>query len=393
MGLPHAGIQLDSLIRNLFDTLHIRNIVYSKYLNAKNSMRKSFMRLRRFILSLTIAGLCSNLSAYCPTDYLNESNEDFKERMQWFVDAKFGMFVHFGLYSSLGGVYNGKTVDGYAEWIQSTADIPSAEYATLINSWNPKDFNADQIVSLAKKAGMKYLVITTKHHEGFCLWDSQYTDFDIASSPVRGRDFIKELSDACKKYGIKFGTYYSIIDWHHASQERNSNGKDSWGWWAQIAMKPDKKNEYVTYMKNQIKELIEKYDTDILWFDADWVDWWTLNDGKELYNYIRSLKPSIIINNRVAKRSEFKKDFGTPEQEHPGKKQDHVWEACYTLNESWGYKSNDHQWKSPEDIVLKLKEINSNGGNLLLNIGPDGKGMIPQESVEILQKVGTILKK
>lgn len=356
-------------------------------------MRKSFMRLRRFILSLTIAGLCSNLSAYCPTDYLNESNEDFKERMQWFVDAKFGMFVHFGLYSSLGGVYNGKTVDGYAEWIQSTADIPSAEYATLINSWNPKDFNADQIVSLAKKAGMKYLVITTKHHEGFCLWDSQYTDFDIASSPVRGRDFIKELSDACKKYSIKFGTYYSIIDWHHASQERNSNGKDSWGWWAQIAMKPDKKNEYVTYMKNQIKELIEKYDTDILWFDADWVDWWTLNDGKELYNYIRSLKPSIIINNRVAKRSEFKKDFGTPEQEHPGKKQDHVWEACYTLNESWGYKSNDHQWKSPEDIVLKLKEINSNGGNLLLNIGPDGKGMIPQESVEILQKVGTILKK
>lgn len=356
-------------------------------------MKTIGMKFKKLLFLLALTGFNLPLSAHCPADYLNESQEDFKERMQWFVDAKFGMFVHFGLYSSLGGVYNGKAVDGYAEWIQSTADIPSAEYAKLIDTWNPKNFNADEIVKLAKEAGMKYLVITTKHHEGFCLWDSQYTDFDIASSPVRGRDFIKELSAACKKYGIKFGTYYSIIDWHHPSQERNSNGKDSWGWWAQIVMKPGKKAEYVTYMKNQIKELIENYDTDILWFDADWVDWWTLEDGKDLYNYIRSLKPSIIINNRVAKRALFTKDFGTPEQEHPDKEQDHVWEACYTLNESWGYKMNDHKWKSAEDVFSKLNEINANGGNLLLNIGPDGTGTVPQESVRILERVGSMINK
>lgn len=354
-------------------------------------MKTIGMKFKKLLFLLALTGFNLPLSAHCPADYLNESQEDFKERIQWFVDAKFGMFVHFGLYSSLGGVYNGKAVDGYAEWIQSTADIPSTEYAKLIDTWNPKNFNADEIVKLAKEAGMKYLVITTKHHEGFCLWDSQYTDFDIASSPVRGRDFIKELSAACKKYGIKFGTYYSIIDWHHPSQERNSNGKDSWGWWAQIAMRPGKKAEYVTYMKNQIKELIENYDTDILWFDADWVDWWTLEDGKDLYNYIRSLKPSIIINNRVAKRALFTKDFGTPEQEHPDKEQDHVWEACYTLNESWGYKMNDHKWKSAEDVLSKLNEINANGGNLLLNIGPDGSGVVPQESVEILERVGNMI--
>ena len=353
-------------------------------------MKTIGMRLKKIFFLLALTGFNLNLPAHNPTDYLNESKEEFKERIQWFVDAKFGMFVHFGLYSSLGGVYNGKTIAGYAEWIQSSADIPSAKYAQLIDTWNPKHFNADKIVKLAQEAGMQYLVITTKHHEGFCLWDSRYTDFDIAASPVRGRDFIREIAAACKKYGIKFGTYYSIIDWHHPSQERNNNGKDSRGWWAQIAMKPGKKAEYVTYMKNQIKELIENYDTDILWFDADWVDWWTLEDGKKLYNYIRSLKPSIIINNRVAKRSLFKKDFGTPEQEHPDKTQDHVWEACYTLNESWGYKIDDHKWKSAEDVLSKLNEINANGGNLLLNIGPDGTGRIPQESVEILEKVGNM---
>lgn len=341
-------------------------------------------------LATLLFGMSLSSCSVASTDYLNESQKDFRERMQWFTDAKFGMFIHFGLYSSLGGVYKDQPVDGYAEWIQSTADIPSDEYAQLIRSWNPKDFDADKIVRLAKDAGMKYLIITTKHHEGFCLWDSEYTDFDIASTPVKGRDFIKELSDACKKYGVRFGTYYSIIDWHHPSQERNAEGKDGWGRWAQISMKPGRKAEYVTYMKNQIKELVQKYDSDVLWFDADWVDWWTLEDGKDLYQYIRSLKPSILISNRVAKRAEFKKDFGTPEQEHPGDKQDHYWEACYTLNESWGYKIHDTQWKSAENVLQKLSEINSNGGNLLLNIGPDGQGRVPQASVDILEEVGKL---
>lgn len=321
-----------------------------------------------------------------PTDYLEETPQAFAQRMRWFTDAKFGMFIHFGLYSSLGGVYKGNAVDGYAEWIQSSADIPAEEYALLADAWNPKNFDADKIVRLAKKAGMKYLVITTKHHEGFCLWDSKYTDFDIACTPAKGRDLIRELSEACKKHGIRFGTYYSIIDWHHPSQERNAKGKDAWGRWAQITMKD--KPAYIEYMKNQIKELIENYDTDIMWFDADWVDWWTLEDGKDLYQYIRGLKPSIIINNRVAKRNQFEKDFGTPEQEHHGSKQSFFWEACYTMNESWGYKINDNQWKDADNIIQKLHEINAEGGNLLLNIGPDGQGNVPKASIKILKEVG-----
>lgn len=353
------------------------------------------MKLNKILKYCLVAYMIfsTNVNMYAITDYINESCKDFSERMKWFVDAKFGMFIHFGLYSSLGGIYNGKFIDGYAEWIQATADIPSKEYAKLIKTWNPFNFNADEIVKLAKEAGMKYLVITTKHHEGFCLWDSRYTDFDIASTPMKGRDLIKELADACKKYKVRFGTYYSIIDWHHPSQERNSKGKDSWGRWAQIAMKDGRKAEYVQYMKNQIRELINDYDTDILWFDSDWVDWWTMEDGRELYQYIRGLKPSIIINNRVAKRSEFKKDFGTPEQEHPGAVQDHYWEACYTMNESWGYKSGDNKWKNADDILKKLNEINSNGGNLLLNIGPDGRGCVPEESVVILKELGKKLCK
>ena len=251
-----------------------------------------------------------------------------------------------------------------------------------------KDFNADKIVKLAKKAGMKYLVITTKHHEGFCLWDSKYTDFDIANTPMKGRDFIKELADACKKYNIVFGTYYSITDWHQGSQYVEE-GKG----WGMMKMHEGRKEEYVQYLKNQIKELIENYDSNIIWFDGDWVDWWTLEDGNDLYQYIRELKPSIIINNRVSKRKIFKKDFGTPEQFHLENKVDYYWEACYTMNDSWGFKIKDTDWKSAEVVYEKLKDINEKGGNFLLNIGPDGDGNVPKESVKILKKVGKMLAK
>jgi alpha-L-fucosidase len=339
--------------------------------------------------------LFSSGIAFCQdkVNYLEESPESYNKRMQWFTDAKYGMFIHFGLYSQLGGYYKGSPVPKYAEWIQAHADIPSEEYAGLIKTWKPDKFDADKIVRLAKDAGMKYLVITTKHHEGFCLWDSKYTDFDIAGSPMKGRDFIKELSLACKKHNIVFGTYYSIIDWHHPSQTRNNSGTDGWGRWGQISMLPDKREEYVKYMKNQIRELIENYDTNILWFDGDWVDWWDMEAGKDLYQYARSLKPGIIINNRVAKRDEFKKDFGTPEQKNPANELDHNWEACYTMNGSWGYKKDDQKWKSAEVVYNKLKEINNLGGNLLLNIGPDGNGEVPPPSVNILIEVGKMLKK
>lgn len=325
-------------------------------------------------------------------DYTAESKEEFNNRMQWFTDAKYGMFIHFGLYSQLGGEWNGKIIDGYAEWIQAKADIPAQEYTMLVTTFNPSDFNADFIAKTAKDAGMNYIVITSKHHEGFCLWDSKYTNYDVASTPFAGRDILKELSIACKKYDLKFCTYYSIIDWHHPSQERNIDGDNRGEKWRHIRMKSNRKQEYITYMKNQIRELIENYDTEMIWFDGDWVFWWDMTSGENLYQYIREIKPEIIINNRVAKREQFEKDFGTPEQEHPEESLNYIWEACYTMNNSWGFKKNDTDWKDTPTVLNKLKDINSKGGNFLLNIGPDGNGNVPQESVDILLEVGMILK-
>ncbi len=348
--------------------------------------------MKKTIFSFIVLLAAVSIHAQKETDFINESKADFENRMQWFTDADYGMFIHFGLYSQLGGVWKGDSIDGYSEWIQSSADIASQEYAMLTHTFNPVNFDAEFIVKTAKAAGMKYLVITTKHHEGFCLWDSKYTNFDVASTPFK-RDILAELSESCKKHGIRFGTYYSIIDWHHPSQERNIDGTDGWGWWAEVRMKTGRKQEYITYMKNQIKELIDNYDTDILWFDGDWVHWWNNELGENLYRYIRGLKPSIIINNRVAKRSTFAKDFGTPEQLHLESKVDYEWEACYTINGSWGYKLADTNWKQPQEVYDKLKDIKGKEGNLLLNIGPDGNGNVPEESVRILLEVGKMLEK
>lgn len=348
-------------------------------------MKKSFV---------LIMLLFSVLAGNCQKNYLNESNNEFEKRMKWFLDAKYGMFIHFGLYSQLGGIYEGNDEGRYAEWIQANQQISKSDYIKLIDTWTPHKFDADKIVSLAKKAGMKYLVVTSKHHEGFCLWDSKFTEYDIANSPMKGRDFMQELSDACKKQGIHFGTYYSIIDWNHPSHNiPDADAKEvTRKRWQNPELHEGKKAEYMQYMKNQVKELIENYDTEILWFDGDWADYWTLEDGNELYQYIRELKPEIIINNRVSKRNIFKKDFGTPEQFHPDGTLDHYWEACYTMNDSWGFKIKDTDWKSPEIVYEKLKDINDKGGNFLLNVGPDGNGEIPKASVDILLEVGKMLQ-
>ncbi|MDF3077231.1 MAG: alpha-L-fucosidase [Sphingobacteriaceae bacterium] len=345
-------------------------------------MKLSFLSILLFLSAFSLRAQPKLLN--------KESDQQFANRMRWFTQAKFGMFVHFGLYSQLGGVWKGQPVEGYSEWIQANADIPPEEYAHLADEFDPVNFNADSIVSLAKRAGMKYLVVTAKHHDGFCLWDSKYTNFDVASTQFK-RDILKELSDACKKQNLRLGTYYSIIDWHHSSQEENSNGKNAWERWGQVQMKAGERQKYIDFMKNQVRELIENYDTDIMWFDGDWVKWWDMEAGMDLYNYIRRLKPGIIINNRVAKRELFQKDFGTPEQSHFNKEVPYKWEACYTMNNSWGFKAGDSNWKPAADIYQKLLEINSKGGNLLLNVGPDDTGNIPDPSVDILLKVGEML--
>ncbi|MDQ8179571.1 alpha-L-fucosidase [Pelagicoccus sp. SDUM812005] len=312
-------------------------------------------------------------------DVLSETEAEFQERMQWFTDAQFGLFIHYGVYSNLGGEWKGESVPRYAEWIQRWGQIPSEEYYPLAADFRPDELDADLWVRTAKEAGMKYMVITTKHHEGFCLWDSAVTEYDLGEATDFDRDILGELKAACEKYGLKFGTYYSIIDWHHPSQrvELATNQPPMYD-----------KDGYVTYMKAQLKELIDRYDPAIMWFDGDWVKWWTMEDGLDLYRYLRELSPDMVINNRVAKRAQFKKDFGTPENSTPGGALDHVWEACWTVNHSWGYKKSDTTWKSIDVLIQKQIDINAKGGNLLLNVGPYADGAWPEASTELLEQMG-----
>ena len=346
------------------------------------------------------AALCASLLLHLagmgpltaqPVAIKEESLQAYQKRVQWFADAQYGLFIHFGAYSMLGGEWNGKDVKGYAEWIQGSAEIDRDVYAAKALQFNPTRFNAGHIVENAKAAGMTYLVVTSKHHEGFCLWDSAFTDFDVASTPFKGRDILQELKDACAKHHLRFGIYYSIIDWHHPSQARPSEtGKK--GWPGRTLIVDDRKQEYIEYQRNQVLELLKKYDPAVLWFDGDWADWWTMDDGIDLYNRIRDADPDVIVNNRVAKRGNFELDYVTQEQSHFDKAFGKYWEGCYTLNKSWGYKKNDHAWKTPEAIYQKLRDINEKGGALLLNVGPDGNGVVQDEAWEILRNTAELLK-
>lgn len=348
--------------------------------------------LTRLKVSLLVLGALTlgtaNASAIEP---IAETAEQYEHRMAWFNEANYGLFIHFGLYSQLGGEWKGVKAEWYAEWIQATQDIDRDEYAKLVDGFNPQGFDADTLVRAAKAAGMQYLVITSKHHEGFCLWDSEYTDFDVASTPFKGLDLLQELKAACDEQGLKFGIYYSIIDWNHPSQMPNEKKKGR-SRWSQCAMVEGKKAEYVDYMTRQVLELMEAYDPALLWFDADWVNWWTLEDGIRLYNTIREVDQDILVNNRVAKRKTFSLDYVTQEQKHFDEAFNKPWEGCYTMNKSWGYKKHDHEWKTPQTVYDKLKDINEKGGNLLLNVGPDGYGVVQPEAYEILRQTAELLK-
>jgi alpha-L-fucosidase len=333
----------------------------------------------KIVLSLGVLSLFCVHPRLTAAEILPESEAVFQQRMQWFTDAQFGLFIHYGVYSTLGGEWKGQPVPRYAEWIQRWGQISPEEYIPLAANFNPEKLDADLWVKTAKAAGMKYMVITTKHHEGFCLWDSALTEYDLGEATTFNRDILGELKAACDKYGIKFGTYYSIIDWHHPSQRAQKAN-------AQTPM--NDKAGYVAYMKGQLKELIERYHPAVMWFDGDWATWWTMEDGIDLYNYLRTLDPELVINNRVAKRKEFTKDYGTPENQTPGAALDHIWEACWTVNHSWGFKKSDTNWKSTTELIQKQIEINTKGGNLLLNVGPHADGSWPDESILQLNEMG-----
>jgi alpha-L-fucosidase len=332
-------------------------------------------------------------------DYMNEPEVQRDLRMGWWRAARFGMFIHWGLYAIPAGVWKGRNVPGIGEWIMAGANIPVADYAPLARQFNPVKFDAAQWVGIAKSAGMKYIVITSKHHDGFSLWDSKVSDYDVVDSTPYGKDILAALTRECRRQGVRMCFYHSILDWHHPAQYVNPDAKDARDGHARNRIHPERKAEYIRYLKGQLRELILNYDPAVLWFDGEWVDWWTEPDGKDLYSYVRSLKNDIIVNNRVGKGRRgmqglnkgpgYAGDFGTPEQEIPATGQPGVdWESCMTMNDTWGYKSGDNNWKSTEKLVRNLVDIVSKGGNYLLNVGPTAEGVIPEASVERLAEIG-----
>lgn len=304
------------------------------------------------------------------------------ESLARWQDLRFGMFIHWGPVSVKG------TEIGWSRG----REIPIEEYDQLYQQFNPVEFDADEWVAIAQEAGMRYLILVTKHHDGFTLWDSRHTEYDIMASPFK-RDIVKELSEACKKQGLLFGTYYSILDWHHPhyplikSRGGTKSGYDM--------------DAYIDFMCNQLKELILYYDTRVLWFDGEWEDPWRHDQGMQLYAYVRGLAPELLVNNRVDKGragmdghtlgSEFAGDFETPEQKIGAYSPDVPWESCIPICTQWAWKPDD-DLKTKKECIQTLVRTAGGGGNLLLNVGPMPDGRIEPRQVERLQEIGAWLK-
>ncbi len=305
------------------------------------------------------------------------------DKMDWWKDAKFGMFIHWGLYSIPAGNWKDqqtKLGDG-TEWIQSLLKIPVADYKPLAESFNPTQFNAEDYVLLAKKAGMKYIVLTSKHHDGFAMFKSS-DPFNIVDATPYKKDVVRAFADACKKHGIHFGLYYSQAqDWNHAG------GIACAGLWD-----PAQEGSFDKYLDEvavpQVEEILSNYNPEILWWDTPCE--MTLERAAK-FAPILAKYPNLIVNNRLC--NGIAGDLETPEQHIPatgipGKN----WESCMTMNGTWGYSVNDHNWKSTETLVRNLIDIVSKGGNYLLNVGPTSTGLIPEPSIERLKEVGEWMK-
>jgi len=291
--------------------------------------------------------------------------EDRERRMKWWHEAKFGMFIHWGLYSTL----------GRHEWVMENEGIPVAEYEKLAPKFKPVPNAARAWAQLARRAGMKYMVMTTKHHEGFCNFDTKLTDY-CAPRQGPGRDLVHEYVEAARAEGLRFGFYYSLMDWHHPDGARCKTDEAA-------------RKRFVAYIHGQVRELMTNYGkVDVLWYDVAWpldAKGW---ESVEMNQMVRKLQPDIIINNR----SKIAEDFDTPEQRIEAS-QNRPWESCMTLNDSWGYQAADNNWKSPTTVIRNLITCARDGGNYLLNIGPRGDGSIPEDSTRVLSAVGDWMSK
>jgi len=294
--------------------------------------------------------------------YLKQIAETRPERIEWWQDARFGMFIHWGLYAQL----------GRHEWVMNRERIPVAEYEKLAATWHPKERPAREWAALAKQAGMKYMVMTTKHHEGFCLWDTLQTDYNAVKRGP-GRDLVQEFVDACREFDLKIGFYYSLMDWHHPDG-------------AACATDEAARRRFLDFTQGCVRELMSNYGKiDILWYDVSWplpdAEAW---ESVKMNTMARALQPHILINNR----SKLDEDFGTPEEHVTAAEEGRAWEACMTFNGAWGYMPISQDWRSAREVLDMLQTAAAGQGNLLLNIGPTPDGSVPPEATERLTAVG-----
>ncbi len=317
----------------------------------------------------------------CSTE--KQTQKETETSLSEFMDLKFGMFVHWGPVALRG------TEIGWSRG----REIPNEEYDQLYREFYPAEFNAEEWIKTLKDAGMKYFVITTRHHDGFCLWPSEYSDYTISATPYK-RDLLMELKQACDKHGIMFGTYYSICDWKHPDYPLGSPG-------GKTKKETGNMEKFIALIKGQTRELIEKYDSRILWFDGEWEEPWTHEMGLDLYHYLKGLDSTVLINNRVDKgrkglegitiSKEFAGDYATPEQRVGAYDIDNPWESCITICKQWAWKPKD-EMKSFDECIQTLITTVGGGGNLLLNVGPMPDGRIEPRQVQRLKEMGNWLK-
>ena len=330
------------------------------------------------------------------------NKEEYLKRMQWYVEARFGMFLHWGLYS----------IPARGEWMRSFEKLTDEEYERYFREFDPVDYDPKKWAKAAKEAGMRYMVLTAKHHDGFCLFDSRYTDFKATNTKC-GRDLIKEFVEAVRAEGLKVGLYYSLLDWHHEDYPHFSDGAHPMYHNPAYTDEGREWERYVEYLHNQVRELCTNYGKiDILWFDYSFGEYsgekW---EATKLVNMVRELQPGVIIDNRLEVSGAglgslasgnplpYHGDFVSPEQIIPQEGirdvngDPLIWEACFTMNDSWGYNLRDKYFKPAPMLIKKLVECVSKGGNMLLNVGPDAKGNFPEESAVILKEVGKWMEK
>lgn len=359
---------------------------------------KISLLLRRVGLLLSLPLLLTSIHAAAETER--------DARMQWWRDAKFGMFIHYGLYSGLAGEVNGKKYEGCVEWIQQQSGLDSDTYvAQALPKFTPKPGCAKAWIKLAQEAGCKYAVLTSKHHEGFALFDSKASN-GFNSKATKNMDIVKEFAEACRERGLKTGYYYSLLDWHHPDYDGKLGKENGLTAYPAGNLKTHTfghHDKYKKFMLEQVTELVSNYgEVDILWWDFSAKNFegdkaWGATD---LVNTVRGKHPGIIMNNRLyyantlkssgemTATSHSKGDFSTPEQYVPEKGVRGDWEACMTLNGTWGYSAHNQKWKTETELIRELAKTVSQGGNYLLNIGPMADGSIPQESIRLFKEIG-----